>query len=267
MAGGFAVLGALMGVFGAELNLQARLQSAWILVPFALFFVVFALAMFGLFELRLPQASGRLDRLAGSARGGSFTGAAMLGAVSSLLVSPCVSAPLAGALLYISASGDAVGGGLKLFALGLGMGAPLVLFATGGGALCPRVGPGWLACATSSACCCWPSRSGCSSASCQAPSPWHSGVVGGGQRAVPRHPGAHQQDASSEARPAARPGPAGLRSCRLGRRFARRLRSAAAAADGQRQRAGQPGRRGWHTVSTPAELDAQRPLPVPPASR
>ncbi|EIK53092.1 thiol:disulfide interchange protein precursor [Stutzerimonas stutzeri TS44] len=144
MAGGFALLGALMGVFGAELNLQARLQSPWILVPFALFFVAFALAMFGLFELRLPQAlSARLDRLAGSARGGSFTGAALLGAISSLLVSPCVSAPLAGALLYISASGDALGGGLKLFALGLGMGAPLVLFATGGGALLPRSGP-WM---------------------------------------------------------------------------------------------------------------------------
>ncbi len=144
MAGGFALLGALMGVFGAELNLQARLQSPWILVPFSLFFVVFALAMFGLFELRLPQAlSSRLDRLAGNARGGSFTGAALLGAVSSLLVSPCVSAPLAGALLYISASGDALGGGLKLFALGLGMGAPLVLFATGGGALLPKSGP-WM---------------------------------------------------------------------------------------------------------------------------
>ncbi|NHW01157.1 protein-disulfide reductase DsbD [Stutzerimonas degradans] len=144
MAGGFALLGALMGVFGAELNLQARLQSPWILVPFALFFVAFALAMFGLFELRLPQAlSARLDRVAGNARGGSFTGAALLGSISSLLVSPCVSAPLAGALLYISASGDALGGGLKLFALGLGMGAPLVLFATGGGALLPRSGP-WM---------------------------------------------------------------------------------------------------------------------------
>ena len=144
MAGGFALLGALMGVFGAELNLQARLQSPWVLVPFALFFVAFALAMFGLFELRLPQAvNSRLDRLAGNAQGGSFTGAALLGAVSSLLVSPCVSAPLAGALLYISASGDALGGGLKLFALGLGMGAPLVLFATGGGALLPKSGP-WM---------------------------------------------------------------------------------------------------------------------------
>jgi len=144
MAAGFAVLGALMGMFGAELNLQARLQSPWILVPFALFFVAFALAMFGLFELRVPQAMGyRLERIAGNAKGGSFVGAALLGTVSSLLVSPCVSAPLAGALLYISASGDALGGGLKLFSLGLGMGTPLILFAIGGGALLPKSGP-WM---------------------------------------------------------------------------------------------------------------------------
>lgn len=144
MAAGFAVLGALMGLFGAELNIQARLQSPWVLVPFALFFAAFALAMFGVFELRLPSAlSGRLDRLANRAQGGSFAGAALMGLVSSLLVSPCVSAPLAGALLYISASGDALGGGLKLLALGLGMGTPLVLFATGGGALLPRSGP-WM---------------------------------------------------------------------------------------------------------------------------
>ena len=140
----FALLGALMGKFGAELNLQARLQSAWVLVPFALFFVAFALAMFGLFELKLPAAvSARLDRVAGNAKGGSLWGAAVLGVVSSLLVSPCVSAPLAGALLYISASGDALGGGLKLFALGLGMGAPLLVVATGGAAWLPKSGP-WL---------------------------------------------------------------------------------------------------------------------------
>ena len=137
----FALLGALMGVFGAELNLQARLQSPWILVPFAAFFALFALAMFGLFELRLPRLlSEPLDRLAGNTRGGSLWGAALLGVLSSLLVSPCVSAPLAAALLYISSSGDALGGGLRLFALGLGMGAPLVLFATGGGRLLPRAG-------------------------------------------------------------------------------------------------------------------------------
>jgi thiol:disulfide interchange protein DsbD len=141
MAACFALLGALMGVFGAELNLQARLQSPWVLVPFALFFAVFALAMFGLYELRLPHfISARLDRLAGNTRGGSLWGAALLGVLSSLLVSPCVSAPLAGALLYISSSGDALGGALKLFVLGLGMGAPMVLFASGGGALLPKSG-------------------------------------------------------------------------------------------------------------------------------
>jgi thiol:disulfide interchange protein DsbD len=140
----FAALGALMGLFGAQMNLQARLQSVWVLVPFALFFGVFALAMFGVFELRLPHAlNNRLDRLAGNAKGGSLWGAAVLGVVSSLLVSPCVSAPLAGALLYISASGDAWGGALKLLALGLGMGAPLVLVATGGAAWLPKSGP-WL---------------------------------------------------------------------------------------------------------------------------
>ncbi|WP_339523055.1 protein-disulfide reductase DsbD [Pseudomonas sp. EL_65y_Pfl2_R96] len=144
MAACFALLGALMGMFGAQLNLQARLQSAWVLVPFALFFAVFALAMFGVFELKLPHAiSSRLDRIAGRTEGGSLWGAAVLGVVSSLLVSPCVSAPLAGALLYISASGDALGGGLKLFMLGLGMGAPLLLVATGGAAWLPKSGP-WL---------------------------------------------------------------------------------------------------------------------------
>ncbi|AZO85866.1 protein-disulfide reductase DsbD [Stutzerimonas stutzeri] len=144
MAACFALLGALMGLFGAQLNLQARLQSAWVLVPFAMFFALFALAMFGVFELKLPQAiSSRLDRIAGRTEGGSLWGAAVLGVVSSLLVSPCVSAPLAGALLYISASGDALGGSLKLFMLGLGMGAPLLLVATGGAAWLPKSGP-WL---------------------------------------------------------------------------------------------------------------------------
>jgi thiol:disulfide interchange protein DsbD len=144
MAVSFAILGALMGMFGASLNLQARLQSAWVLVPFSLFFVVFAIAMFGAFELRLPQSlSSRLDRIAGKTEGGSLWGAAVLGVVSSLLVSPCVSAPLAGALLYISASGDALGGALKLFALGLGMGAPLLVVATGGATWLPKSGP-WL---------------------------------------------------------------------------------------------------------------------------
>jgi thiol:disulfide interchange protein DsbD len=96
MAACFALLGALMGMFGAQLNLQARLQSVWVLVPFAMFFAVFALAMFGVFELKLPQAiSSRLDRIAGSTEGGSLWGAAVLGVVSSLLGRCCTSAPAA----------------------------------------------------------------------------------------------------------------------------------------------------------------------------
>ncbi|MDD0841723.1 protein-disulfide reductase DsbD [Pseudomonas sp. Gutcm_11s] len=141
MAISFAILGALMGLFGAELNLQARLQSPWVLVPFAIFFALFGAASLGFLELRLPAAiDGPLQRLSQRLNGGTVLSAAALGVLSSLLVSPCVSAPLAGALLYISASGDALGGGLKLLALGLGMGAPLVLFAVGGGALLPKSG-------------------------------------------------------------------------------------------------------------------------------
>ncbi|MBC9249505.1 protein-disulfide reductase DsbD [Pseudomonas alcaligenes] len=141
MAISFAILGALMGLFGAELNLQARLQSPWVLVPFAIFFALFGAASLGFLELRLPAAiDGPLQRLSQRLHGGTLLSAAALGVLSSLLVSPCVSAPLAGALLYISSSGDALGGSLKLLALGLGMGTPLVLFAVGGGALLPKSG-------------------------------------------------------------------------------------------------------------------------------
>lgn len=146
MATSFAALGALMGLFGAEFNLQARLQSAWVLVPFSLFFTAFALAMFGLYELQLPAVLREpLDKLATRTRGGSLLGAAVLGVLSSLLVSPCVSAPLAGALLYISTSGDAVGGALRLFMLGLGMGVPMIVLASGGNALLPKAGQWMLA--------------------------------------------------------------------------------------------------------------------------
>ena len=141
MAACYALLGALMGLFGASLNLQAMLQSPWVLVPFALFFSLFAVAMFGVFELRLPGfIRDRLDHKATQVRGGSIAGAATLGVLSSLIVSPCITAPLTALMLYISSTGDAVGGALQLFALGLGMGTPLVLFGAGGGALLPKSG-------------------------------------------------------------------------------------------------------------------------------
>ncbi|MBD9657610.1 protein-disulfide reductase DsbD [Pseudomonas sp. PDM12] len=141
MAACYAALGALMGLFGAKLNLQAMLQSPWVLVPFALFFALFAVAMFGVFELRLPAfIRERLDRKAAQTQGGTIAGAATLGVLSSLIVSPCITAPFTALLLYISSTGDAAGGALQLFALGLGMGTPLVIFAAGGGALLPKSG-------------------------------------------------------------------------------------------------------------------------------
>lgn len=144
MALTFAAVGALIGLFGAAMNIQARLQSPWVLGTFAVFFVIFALAMFGLFDLRLPTFLREpLERLGSRTRGGSIPGAAVMGALSTLVVSPCISAPLAGALVYISTTGDASGGALRLFALALGMGAPLLLVAVFGNAFLPRSGP-WL---------------------------------------------------------------------------------------------------------------------------
>jgi len=144
MAVTFALVGALIGIFGAALNIQARMQSPWLLAIFAALFVVFALAMFGLFDLRLPALVREpLERLGSRTRGGSVPGAAVMGALSTLVVSPCISAPLAGALVYISSTGDALGGAIRLFVLALGMGVPLLLVALFGNALLPRSGP-WL---------------------------------------------------------------------------------------------------------------------------
>ena len=139
MSATFAIAGTLMGIFGAALNLQARLQSPWLLIPMAILFVLLALSMFGLYELQLPARMR--DKLSGNPqRSGSLSGAALMGLLSALVVSPCVSAPLAGALIYISSTGDALFGGLTLFAMGLGMGIPLFLLAVGGRHWLPKSG-------------------------------------------------------------------------------------------------------------------------------
>src|SRR5690606_2765030 len=144
MALTFALVGALIGLFGAALNIQARLQSPWVLGTFAAFFVLFALAMFDLYQMRLPAFIREpAERLGSRTRGGSVPGAAAMGVLSSLVVSPCISAPLAGALVYISTTGAALGGAVQLFALALGMGVPLIIVAMFGNALLPRSGP-WL---------------------------------------------------------------------------------------------------------------------------
>lgn len=133
----YAALGVLAALAGS--GLQAGLQAPAVLLAFSGLFVLLALAMFGCYELQLPAFLR--DRLAaGKARGGSLSGAAAMGALSALLVGPCMTAPLAGTLLYIAQTGEAVRGAILLLALGLGMGLPLVIISTLGPRWLPRPG-------------------------------------------------------------------------------------------------------------------------------
>ncbi|MDC0688228.1 protein-disulfide reductase DsbD [Mitsuaria sp. RG] len=135
----YAALGVIAALLGA--SLQAWLQQPWLLGSLAGLFVLLALPMFGAFELQLPAAlRDRLDRAGQGTRGGNLYGAALLGALSGLLLGPCMTAPLAGALLFIAQSGDVVQGALVLFTLGLGMGVPLLLLVTLGNRYLPRPG-------------------------------------------------------------------------------------------------------------------------------
>ncbi|QNH02261.1 protein-disulfide reductase DsbD [Pseudomonas sediminis] len=135
----YALLGVLAAALGA--NLQSLLQQPWLIGSFATLFVLLALPMFGFFELQLPTAlRDRLERVGRGQQGGSLVGAVLLGVLSGLLVGPCMTAPLAAALLFIGQSGDLLQGGLVLFALGLGIGTPLVLLVTLGNRLLPKPG-------------------------------------------------------------------------------------------------------------------------------
>ena len=135
----YAALGVLAALLGS--NLAALLQTPWILGSFAALFVILALPMFGFFELQLPVAlRDRLDNVSRNQSGGSLIGAGVLGALSGLLVGPCMTAPLAGALLYIAQSGNALHGGLILFAMGIGIGVPLLLLVTVGNRFLPKPG-------------------------------------------------------------------------------------------------------------------------------
>ncbi|AMM87273.1 hypothetical protein AZF01_22445 (plasmid) [Martelella sp. AD-3] len=139
MAAAYALVGLVAGLSGA--NLQAALQTPWALGLSAAVFIVLALGMFGLFELQLPSAL--TSRLAGRGHGGSVAGAAVLGFGSALIIGPCVTPPLAAAMLYAINTGEAAKGAAALFALGLGMGLPLVAFGTFGARILPKSGP-WL---------------------------------------------------------------------------------------------------------------------------
>lgn len=141
MALTYAAAGVVTGLLGASFNLQAHLQSPAVLSVFAALFVLFALSMFGMFDIQLPGfLRDRLNNASQRMSGGKIASVFGIGALSALIVSPCVSAPLAGSLLYISTTQDAVLGGAALFALGIGMGIPLILVAVGGRRMLPTAG-------------------------------------------------------------------------------------------------------------------------------
>lgn len=140
MALAYALIGAAMGWFGAGLNLQAAMQTPWLLIPAALIFVLLALALFDVFNLQLPAwLTNKLEGL-NQPKGGTLINVALMGALSSLVVSPCLTAPLAGALAFIAATGKASLGAAALFMLGLGMGVPLIITGTFGGHWLPKAG-------------------------------------------------------------------------------------------------------------------------------
>jgi thiol:disulfide interchange protein DsbD len=142
MAAAYAAAGVVAAWSGTML--AAALQNAWVLGTFALVFVGLALSMFGLYELQLPGfLHHRLHAAHGRLRGGRVASVAAMGALSAIIVSPCVAAPLAGALLYIGQTRDVALGGSALFAMAFGMGIPLLVIGVSEGALLPRSGP-WM---------------------------------------------------------------------------------------------------------------------------
>jgi thiol:disulfide interchange protein DsbD len=139
MAVVYTAIGVAAGLLGE--GLAAALQTPAVLVAFAGLMVALSLSMFGLYELQLPQQwQNRLTATSNRRRGGQVVGAAAMGAISALIVGPCVTAPLAGALAYIAQTRDALTGGSALLAMALGMGVPLVLVGVGAGNLLPRAG-------------------------------------------------------------------------------------------------------------------------------
>jgi len=138
----YAIAGVAAGLTGTLIS--TALQEPWVLMSFAALFVLLALSMFGFYELQLPASlQTRLSGAAFRIKGGNLVGAFIMGGLSAVIIGPCVAAPLAGALLYISQTRDVVLGGSSLFVMALGMGTPLIAVGLSAGALLPKAGP-WM---------------------------------------------------------------------------------------------------------------------------
>tara|TARA_B110000285_G_scaffold198565_1_gene231105 strand:- start:9332 stop:11170 length:1839 start_codon:yes stop_codon:yes gene_type:complete len=142
MAATYSVAGVVAGLSGA--NVQIALQHPAVIGTTAALFVLFAVAMFGWVNVQMPQSiQNKINSISDNQLGGQYTGVAVMGILSALVVGPCVAAPLAGALLFIAQTGDAVTGGFALFVMGLGMGVPLLLVGTSASKWIPKTGP-WM---------------------------------------------------------------------------------------------------------------------------
>lgn len=143
---GMALTYTLLGlvVASAGLQFQAAMQHPYVLIGLSILFVTLALSMFGVYTLQLPSGVQTwLNNLSNKQQGGSSAGVFAMGAISGLVCSPCTTAPLSGALLYVAQSGDLLTGGVALYALAMGMGIPLILVAMFGNKLLPKAG-GWM---------------------------------------------------------------------------------------------------------------------------
>lgn len=142
MALTYTVVGILVGLSGE--NIQAWFQDPWIISAFVAIFIALSFSMFGFYELQMPASvQSKITQISNSQQGGTLTGVAIMGFLSALIVGPCVTAPLVGALIYIAETGDAALGGFALFSLSMGMGTPLLAIGASAGKVLPKAGP-WM---------------------------------------------------------------------------------------------------------------------------
>ncbi|MBH0056155.1 protein-disulfide reductase DsbD [Pseudoalteromonas sp. SWXJZ94C] len=142
MAVTYAALGLVVAALGGQV--QGYLQHPYVLISFSLLFVLLAMSMFGWYEIKLPSSMmSKLTQVSNNQKGGNYVGVFLMGVLSGLIASPCTTAPLSAALLFVAQSGDYLVGGLTLYVLSLGMGLPLLLLGTSGGKLLPKAG-GWM---------------------------------------------------------------------------------------------------------------------------
>ncbi len=138
----YAIAGMVIALIGS--NIQAQLQKPWVIILFSGLFIWLAFSMFGFYELQLPKHFRRqITTLSNKQHHGTYVGVFLMGCLSTLIISPCVSAPLVGVLAYIGQTGDALLGALALLSLGIGMGIPLLLIGISADKLLPKAGP-WM---------------------------------------------------------------------------------------------------------------------------